>query len=376
MLSSTSDSTVISMELLTADKKIEQTGKVSRNKNSDFPEFTRGLYLTGYTIASSGFYPLLDTLAAAGLNTVVFDLKNMKGDVFFSAAPTDSLLNDKYKPIFSIAAVIESLHARNLKAVARMVMFHDSYLAGKMEEARPESRLSGTAWTENERRGPAWLDPSDMFVRNDLLDLIRLACASGIDELQLDYIRFPTQGNLNDAVFDFEKEDALRLAADSTYTSRTKADIIEDFILSVREICSNWKVTLTADIFAIVAWQRTQDVRNTGQDIARLSPHLDAIHPMIYSSHFDRNFSYREDAHNEPYYLVYRAAILTDRTAGNLCRIIPYIQANGWQVNYGREYIWAQLRAIEDSNCDGFILWNSSNRYFKTLNWIRDYYSR
>ncbi|MBN1948614.1 MAG: hypothetical protein JW784_02605 [Candidatus Cloacimonetes bacterium] len=327
-------------------------------------------------MASSGFYPILDSLVAAGLNTVIFDLKNMKGDVFFSGVQKDSLLNAKHKPIFSIESVIKELHARNLKAVARMVMFHDTYLAEKMEEARPESRTSGKAWTENKRRGPAWLDPSDIFVQRNLLDLIKIACSSGIDELQLDYIRFPTQGNLADAVFDFEKEDAIQLEADSTYTERTKTDIIEDFVFEVRQICSEWKVTLTADIFAIVAWQREQDVRNTGQDITRLSPHLDAIHPMIYSSHFDKNFSYREDTHNEPYYIVYQAARLTGEKADSLCRVIPYIQANGWQVNYGREYVWAQLKAVEDSGSNGFIIWNSSNKYFKTLNWIKDYYHR
>jgi len=111
---------------------------------------------------------------------------------------------------------------------------------------------------------------------------------------------------------------------------------------------------------------------NTGQDIGRISKHLNALHPMIYSSHFGKGFSYREDIYNEPFYILYRGTQLTRKKAEPDCAIIPYIQANSWKVNYGKEYVLAQIKAIKDAGGSGYILWSSSNKYDDTLRWISE----
>ncbi|MCK4695756.1 MAG: hypothetical protein KAT74_08335, partial [Candidatus Cloacimonetes bacterium] len=38
-----------------------------------YPEFTKGLYLTAYNVASENFSVILDSAVAAGINTIVFD---------------------------------------------------------------------------------------------------------------------------------------------------------------------------------------------------------------------------------------------------------------------------------------------------------------
>jgi hypothetical protein len=355
--------------------KIEPDKKVISQKNKiGFLEYTRGIYLTAYTVSSSKFYSILDSAQAAGINTVVFDLKNMNGHVFFSIPQKDLLTDEKIKPIINIPNVVKELHKRKMKAVARVVMFHDQFAAERDSTLRPISS-SGKYWKETKRRKPSWLDPSNSKVQKELLSILKKIAKSGIDEIQLDYIRFPTQGNISDAIFSFQREDSLFAKADSNYVLRTKSNIIGNFIIQAKDICSKYNVSLTADVFAIVAWQRKSDIAATGQDIEKMTKHLDAIHPMIYSSHFSDNFGYREDVSNEPYFIIYKATKLTKKYAEPNCKVIPYIQANSWKVNYNREYIISQIKAIENIQCKGYILWNASNRYFSTLNWLKEYYA-
>ncbi|MCK4696084.1 MAG: hypothetical protein KAT74_09985, partial [Candidatus Cloacimonetes bacterium] len=182
------------------------------------------------------------------------------------------------------------------------------------------------------------------------------------------------QGKISEAIFYFLKEDSMFTIIDSNYVKREKSDIIEDFLKRAKMICSMYKVTLTGDIFAIVAWQREVDIKATGQDIQKMTKHFDSVHPMIYSSHFNDDFGYREYIYNEPYFIVYKATKLVKKYSNKNCDIIPYIQSNPWKVNYTSEYIISQIKAVENLNARGYILWNASNKYFKTLSWLKEYY--
>ncbi|MCD4796706.1 MAG: putative glycoside hydrolase [Candidatus Cloacimonetes bacterium] len=354
----------------TANKNKEKI-KFKKKKNLKI-NFTRGIYLTAYTVASKYFYSILDSAEAAEINTVIFDLKNMNGTIFFSMHQKDSLTHKKSNPIISIPKVTKTLHDRNMKAVARVVMFHDQFFAENDSLLRPQKN-DGSAWQESIKKKPSWLDPSNPKVQKDLLTIISEAAKQGVDEIQLDYIRFPTQGKLSEAIFNFQVEDSLFALSDSNYVAREKRDIIKDFLVKAKRICLEYNVTLTGDVFAIVAWQREIDIKNTGQDIKVMTEYLDALHPMIYSSHFFNNFGYREDIPNEPYYIVYKATKLAQKYTNKNCMVIPYIQSNSWKVNYKQEYIISQIKAIENTNANGYILWNASNKYYRTLRWIKKF---
>ncbi|MBT3168318.1 MAG: family 10 glycosylhydrolase [Candidatus Cloacimonetes bacterium] len=349
----------------------EESSKVEIKQTEIFadPDFTEGIYLTGWTVASKKFQTILDSASEAGINTVVFDVKNMDGDIFVNYPQIEPLSRENIKPIIDINDVADALHARNMKAVARIVMFHDQYVAKIDSTLRPQ-KVDSTAWRESKRRKASWLDSSHPKVQQRLQDLVQYVCKNGVDEIQLDYIRFPTGGKLSAAKFYFQKEDSLLSVSDSLYVFRNKEDIIVDFIKGLQLICKDYGVKLTADVFAIVAWQRAVDVSNTGQNIRRITQVLDAIHPMLYSSHFNSNFGHRENIENEPYYITYQATKLAQKHSE--CKVIPYIQAFGYRVNYNEEYILSQIEAVRNVHADGYILWNSSSNYWRALRWIRD----
>ena len=335
-----------------------------------YPDFTRGIYLSGFTVGYNNYEAILDSAEATGINTVIFDLKDMKGNIFFALPENDPIRKKRISPIIDIPDFVKTLHKRNMRAVARIVMFHDRFLAKRDSLVRPH-KSDGTVWQENRKGKPSWLDSSHPDVQKELLRIIEVVAKKGVDEIQLDYIRFPTQGKISEAIFQFQKEDSLFAIADSNYVFRTKSDIIEEFVKQAKEICLKHDVTLTGDIFAIVAWQRKVDISNTGQKIDKMTKYLDAIHPMIYSSHFSKDFGLREKIYDEPYFIVFKGTKLTQRYSHENCKVIPYIQANRWKVNFKPEFIYAQIQAVNDLNADGYILWNAANKYFDSFRWIR-----
>ena len=355
--------------------KKEKTHKHNITRKPYPDKFIKGIYLNAYTIASKKFELILNGAKKAGINMVVFDLKNMNGNIFFKISYQDTMHQRRVLPIIDVNKTVDKLHDNNMRAVARIVMFHDQFLAKNDSLVRPK-KSDNSIWQENRKGKPSWLDSSNPEVQEELLELIEKVAQTNIDEIQMDYIRFPTQGNIDDAVFYYQKEDQKSAMKDSLYVFRQKVDIIEDFIFRAKKICFKYDVKLTSDVFAIVAWQNKKDVAYTGQNIKRMTKHLDAIHPMIYSSHFANNFAYRENAHNEPFYLMYNGTKVTQKNSNKKCKIIPYIQANNWEVNYKPEYIYAQIKAIESCHADGFILWDASNNYLETLQWIEKYYSK
>ncbi|NQV19754.1 MAG: hypothetical protein HQ534_14590 [Armatimonadetes bacterium] len=336
-----------------------------------YPDFTRGIYLSGFTVGYNNYEAILDSAEATGINTVVFDLKDMKGNIFFALPENDPIRKKRISPIIDIPDFVKTLHKRNMRAVARIVMFHDRFLAKRDSLVRPR-KSDGTIWQENRKGKPSWLDSSHSEAQKELLRIIEVVAKKGVDEIQLDYIRFPTQGKISEAIFQFQKKDSLFAIADSNYVFRTKSDIIEEFVKQAKEICLKHNVTLTGDIFAIVAWQRKVDISNTGQKISKMTKYLDAIHPMIYSSHFSKDFGFREKIYDEPYFIVFKGTKLTQRYSNKKCKVIPYIQANRWRVKFKPEFIYAQIQAVNDLNADGYILWNAANKYFDSFRWIRE----
>ncbi len=335
-------------------------------------EFTEGLYVSAFKVKSKSFPALLDSASGAGLNTVVFDLKNMDGNIFFDFDDKKLKLPHNKLSIINIPETVEMLHEKGFRAVARMVMFHDIYIAGEDSSFCPRLK-TGKRWVESKRKKPSWLDSSHPLVQRDLLELISQAASQGVDEIQMDYVRFPTQGKIKDAIFYFQTEDSLKILRDSTHIRRKKYDIIKEFCRKAEIICDRYDVDLTADVFAISSWQRRVDVENTGQKFSFMTKHLSKIHPMVYSSHFSSNFGYRENVENEPYDILYKAVSLTDKNSEKDCKVIPYIQANSWKVNYTPEYVAAQITAIKNAKGKGYLLWNAQSKYFKTLRWIKNW---
>ena len=184
------------------------------------PDFMQGLYVTAHRATSAGFNDFLIRAKEAGINTIVFDIKEMQGYVYFSIRNHPQLRFTYAEPILNINNVVAQIHSHGMYAVARIVQFYNIATATRHPYLQPRHR-NGGFWQERPGQ-PRWVDSSHPLVQAEMLQIIDIVAASNVDEIQLDYIRFPTEGRLSDAVFYFEQIDALRLAEDSSYIRREK----------------------------------------------------------------------------------------------------------------------------------------------------------
>ena len=132
-----------------------------------------------------------------------------------------------------------------------------------------------------------WLDPSNEMAQKYLIDLAKEAMDAGVDEIELDYVRYPVIGIKN---ADF------KLAA----LGKTKPEVIRDFVREVHAVTKARQVPLSLDIFGVVAGGKRIDIDMFGQDIALLGPECEALSPMVYPSHYDKGFMGFEIPGNHP----------------------------------------------------------------------------
>ncbi|MFA6169156.1 MAG: putative glycoside hydrolase [Candidatus Margulisiibacteriota bacterium] len=320
----------------------------------------KGIYITWYVARTP---KMLDRLLAqaesCGLNTIVVDAK------FALTPPLLALLKKKELTAKTVAApdpwlseLTAKLHERGFIVSVRLVVFKDDHLA----LARPDLaiKLPGGDYYRD-LKGGKWGDPYADEVRlyNELV--AERAAASGVDEVQFDYIRFPAEGKARYAYFPHEKAGVSRV------------DVVCDFLAGVKKRLARYNVSLAVDIFGIAAWQQPIDVRLLGQDLKRMSAYLDVLSPMLYPSHFHAGYDGYANPGSYPYHFMSQGvrrslAILS----GEATTLVPWIQGfNLNSPNFGPNYILEQVRAAKELGVDRFLVWNASNRYETTFAALR-----
>ena len=314
----------------------------------------RGIYLSGPACGAGSVLQRVDRFIAAGGNTVVIDAKDIDGAVSYpSAERLAGWGPGRPGPVIpSLESLLFQFHRRGLHVVARLAVFLD----GDLGRRRPDLALqdsTGAAWSE---RGCVWLDPTRAEVRSYHLALAVELARSGVDEIQLDYVRFPTNGWPGDA-----KGDPGRTAA-------RRREAITSFVSTVREALRPTGVLLSVDVFGIMGWERAEDLALTGQDIPALAALVDVVCPMIYPSHFAPGFAgYRQPA-DEPAELVAEAVRRFRSLAGRPVGVRPWLQAFPWRVrDFGGDYVAAQVSAARGNGAAGWCLWNSACQYEAVL---------
>jgi hypothetical protein len=302
-------------------------------------------------------------LLAAGGNTIVLDIKDRPGDLSYASnLPLAIAIGASANaPIADPAALVQLLHRRGIFAVARISCFYDERLAAARPDLVPHAGGAEELWRERGRL--AWLDPSLPEVQQYILDLAQEVAAFGVDEIQLDYVRFPTAGRVEEAVFAFDEQ------------SISKAEIITTFVRRVRESLEGTRVRLSADIFGVIAWERQADLARTGQDLVALLPYLDVVSPMLYPSHFYPGFDDVVNPAAHPYYFVNRGCErLRQLAAAYGVEVRPWLQAFPYRVpSMDHTYITEQIAAAEDGGARGWLLWHPSADYGLALGAIGRY---
>lgn len=314
----------------------------------------RAIYLTGPTAGSPRGLELIASWRQMGGNAIVFDIKDNTGLV---TVPFTHPLNDGTSPpIADLRQFIAYLHSSGLYAIGRIAVFQDERLAAEHPELAIRSRRSGRPWKEKAKL--AWVDPSNREVQQYNLALAKAAAVSGLDEVQLDYIRFPVQGNQKDAQFEF----------DSNHIRWRRSDVITHFVAQVYSQLHPMGVRLSLDVFGVLAWNHPADLASTGQDVRAMLRYCDVVSPMIYPSHFFHMDGYSRPGDAPRHFIAEAMKRFLAITAGTSVLVRPWLQGFAWHTStYSTEYVLKQIRAAQANGGIGYLFWNAENEYREPL---------
>ena len=162
----------------------------------------RAIYLTGIMAASDHGLRIIRHWREVGGNAVVFDIKDSDGSVNI---PFEHPLLGKHQVyIHDLPKFVHFLHSENMHAIARIAIFRDERMVVEHPELAVKSKKTGQPWRENGKL--VWTDPSNPKVQEYDIALAKFVAASGADEIQFDYVRFPAEGDQKDAGFVYQNE--------------------------------------------------------------------------------------------------------------------------------------------------------------------------
>ncbi len=324
-----------------------------------------GIYLAAHHATTAKLPAYLALLKEHGMNSIIVDFKDDFGALRYHSNLEVPRAAGAVRPWFNERNLIDTAHREGIYVIARVVVFQDMHLYrydgskyalwdAKQERPWGQFRTQTDEETGEEKQVQIdfWVDPHAEFVWNYNISIARELQDLGVDEIQFDYIRFPSDGTIGD----------IRFRHRQPGMSRT--DVLEAFLSRARQAIS---IPIGTDVFGFNAWHR---MGYLGQDIEIFSRYVDVISPMFYPSHFHPDFLPGLQYLDKAKY-IYRAG--SDRavriTDGRVV-IRPYVQAFliGKELQYEKpqytRYLLNQLDGVAESGASGFSLWNASGRYY------------
>jgi hypothetical protein len=301
-----------------------------------------------------------------GLNSMVIDMKDDEGKITYQTALELPLAIGAIRNRIDLELLLKKAHENGIYVIGRIVVFKDpalydysdnSYAIWDFKKDAPWGNLMKQTDSETGEESfiqrEFWVDPYSEFVWRYNIAIAEELQNFGIDEIQFDYIRFPSDGNLSTARYR------------SRRSGMTKIDALESFMRVAREKIF---IPISTDLYGFNSWYRMGNW--IGQNIEMLADYVDVISPMYYPSHFPASFLDNLEYLERAKYIysegTRRARIITE----NRSLIRPYVQAFliGKELKMEYEeytsYLDLQIEGVIEADGSGYTMWNNSNRYY------------
>jgi hypothetical protein len=320
------------------------------------PIAVRGYYLThGHIANPQRREAILKLIRGTSANSVVLGVKDASGHLNVAVdhplAPKSPSGEDS---AVDLAAQVSAWKTEGVYTVALVALFKDGLLAKAQPDLALRSIKSRRVIMEND--AIAWTDPAASAVRDYNIAVAAAAAAAGFDEIQFDFVRYPSA--------DLSYEGASR----EEYARRLET--LVGFLRDASEALAPHNVYLSANVFGVVCEMPRVSV--IGQKIEEFAEYVDYISPMLYPSYFEPARRYPVPLQHS-YQLVYdslrRAAERLEGDNRSL-RLRPWLQNFPDRGSPGQalsaDNIRSQVKGAEDANASGWMLWDARNRYENT----------
>lgn len=318
-----------------------------------------------YISATENIDACIELANNSEINAFVLDLKE-SACVYFDTENEIAKQVGYVWPVYDLDEVLAKCHENNIYVIGRIVCFKDPKLAQTFPDRAICDSAGNMLYFPTEGSN-AFASPYDSRNWDYYISIGEEAIAHGIDEIQFDYVRFPTGNTTSGATPYFGPADEVP----------SKADAINRFLLTARtRLQDKYGVPVGADIFGI-AVTSSLDGDILGQDWETVGlTGVDSLCPMIYPSHYALgtmlNGAVYEKPDKEPYAMMYGVLMngrqYSDQEGYSTVR--PYLQAftaeyigkDNYLV-YDYDAINAQIRGLQDAGFSEFILWNAAVEY-------------
>jgi hypothetical protein len=310
------------------------------------PQMIRAVYANRSLLATpGGLESLIEIANTTEINAIVIDVK--EDTIYFDSQVQFFLDAGTVRPIYDLDDVLAMLDEHDIYAIARLVVFQDPLVAN----ARPDLAVhdvNGGLWVNVD--GVAWVSAFNEELWDANIGLAVEVINRGFDEVQYDYVRFPSDGDLTTAEFGRE------------YTAEARQAAITEFMKRSHEAVNAAGGYLAADLFGFITL--VDDEQHIGQRFSLLEPHLDFVCMMIYPSHFETGNIASAPGHpnDYPYETILESLQRAEALVpGSSAKFRPWLQDFSYGFNGLRDYtaddVRKQIDAAEEFGTSGWMLW-------------------
>jgi hypothetical protein len=325
--------------------------KITGEPAADFtlqPFDTRALYAPGAVFEGPGrLDAMLRLIDRTEVNAMVIDVKETGGWLYYTTdLPEATQSGADRHPIFELDKLLPKLKARGIYTIARMVVMKDNTVGASRPELAVRNAATGKPWTDY--RGGIWLDPFNPGVAEYIAAIAGDLADKGFDEVQLDYVRFFSDGDYSVADTNLPNTQSFRLPA------------IRRLFRVVSTRLATTHTFLSADCFPIAFI--APDDQGIGQRPEVIMPYVDYFSPMVYPSHYGPyTFGYA-NPNEHPYEIINDTLKIVNKEAAGLpMRVRPWIQDFGYgpfRANTASD-IREEMRALRENDAVGWMIWNA-----------------
>ncbi|HEY5159666.1 MAG TPA: putative glycoside hydrolase [Gaiellaceae bacterium] len=325
--------------------KHSTTRSTAQNK-SRLPKEIRGIHVTMTLASLKGKLAEYASLTNEGLNTIELDIKDENGAVAFSSpgAPLASEIGAAGN-YYNSASVAEQLHAEGIYLIGRVAVFEDPVLSARRPDLAIQ-RSDGSPWLDD--AGLGWSNQYSKKVWDYNVSIAKTAAKAGFDEIQFDYVRFPSDPSAASAVWPGKVDEP-------------QSTTIAHFLQYASSQLKPLGVRVSADVFGLAA---TNEL-GVGQSPKQMASAVDALSPMVYPSHFGAGQFGLDDPQAVPGTTVgYALSDFNAAIRGTKAELVPWIQdfSMGGR-NFTLADIQDEILAVRHSGARGFLIWNASGEY-------------
>ena len=347
------------------------------------PEPLKAIYMTQCVVGTKPFRESLVKIAdETEVNSIIIDIKDYTGRLAFDVK--DPKLSPSISPTCGASDMVEFveyLHSKNIYVIGRLAVFQDPFFAKLRPDLAVQSRSTGLPWKDF--KGLGFIDVGAKEYWNYISSIAKEAYAIGFDEVNFDYVRFPSDGKMEDTLYTHSK-------------GRSKPEVLKEFFAYLHDELKDTGLKTSVDFFGMTT--TSNDDLNIGQILENALPYFDFVAPMVYPSHYPKNFNGWANPDDYVYEVVNFAmsgavkkanaldllianknatttatstiAVTTPKfnppswyKGGSAKKLRTWIQDFDYGGNYDIAEVKAQIKASYDAGVQSWMIWSPSNKY-------------